>query len=80
MVERDGKLQIHALVWAFLFSFASGENRTLPAFRRSYKSTAGKTLSAGGFYQRLTPRLAEFLCDFVDRRLDEVTVLHTISD
>jgi IS4 transposase len=80
VVERDGKLQIPALVWAFVFGFAAGDSRTLAAFRRSYNSTADKTLSPGGFYQRLTPRLAEFLCDLVEQRLDEVAVPHTISE
>jgi putative transposase len=80
VVERDSKLQIPALVWAFVFGFAAGESRTLAAFRRSYNSTADKTLTAGGFYQRLTPLLADFLCDLVERRIDEVAVPHTISD
>jgi len=80
VVEREGKLQIPALVWAFVFGFATGESRTLAAFRRSYNSTADKTLTAGGFYHRLTPRLADFLCDLVEQRLDEVAVPHTISD
>jgi putative transposase len=31
VVERDGKLQIPALVWAFVFGFAVGESRTLAA-------------------------------------------------
>jgi hypothetical protein len=66
VVERDSKLQILALVWAFVFGFAACERRTLAAFRRSYSSTADKTLTAGGFYQRLTPLLTEFLCDLVD--------------
>jgi len=60
VVEREGKLQIPALVWTFVFGFAGGKSRTLAAFRRSYNSTADKTLTAGGFYQRLTPQLAEF--------------------
>ena len=80
VVEREGKLQIPALVWAFVFGFATGESRTLAAFRRSYNSTADKTLTAGGFYHRLTPRLADFLCDLVEQRLDEVAVPHTIAD
>jgi putative transposase len=80
VVERDGKLQIPALVWAFVSGFAAGESRTLAAFRRSYNSTADKTLTAGGFYQRLTPLLADYLRDLVERRIDEVAVPHTISD
>ena len=59
VVEREGKLQIPALVWAFVFGFATGESRTLAGFRRSYNSTADETLTAGGFYHRLTPRLAD---------------------
>ena len=74
VVERDGKLQIPVLVWAFVFGFAAGESRTLAGFRRSYNSTADETLSPGGFYQRLTPELAEYLRDLVERGLDEVAV------
>jgi len=39
VIERDGKLQITPLVWSFAFGFATGESRTLAAFRRSYNST-----------------------------------------
>jgi putative transposase len=52
VVEQEGKLQIPALVWAFVFGFVTGESRTLAAFRRSY-STADKKLPAGGLYHRL---------------------------
>jgi putative transposase len=45
VVERDSKIQIPALVWAFVFGFAAGESRTLAAFRRAYNATADKTLS-----------------------------------
>jgi putative transposase len=74
VVERDRKLQIPALVWAFVFGFAAGEGRTLADFRRSYNSTADETLSPGGFYHRLTPSLAEYLRDLVETALDEVAV------
>ncbi|MDL0120357.1 IS4 family transposase, partial [Halobacterium salinarum] len=74
VVERDGKLQIPVLVWALVFGFAAGESRTLAGFRRSYNSTADETISPGGFYQRLTPTLAEYLRDLVERGLDEVAV------
>jgi len=63
VVERDRKLQIPAFVWAFVFGFAAGEGRTLADFRRCYNSTADKMLSPGGFYQRLTPTLAEYFSD-----------------
>ena len=36
VVERDSKIQIPALIWAFVFGFAAGESRTLAAFRRAY--------------------------------------------
>jgi len=52
--ELEGKLQIPTLVWAFVFGFATGESRTLAGFRRSYNSTDDETLTAGGFYHRLT--------------------------
>jgi IS4 transposase len=79
VVERDGKLQVPAFVWSFVFGFAAGESRTLAGFRRSYNSTADKTLSPGGFYQRLTPTLAEYLCDLVEHGLDEVAVPGTVD-
>jgi len=53
--EREGKLQIPAFVWTFVFSFATGESRTPATFRRSYNSTADKTLTAGSFYYRYFP-------------------------
>ena len=74
VVERDRKLQIPAFVWAFVFGFAAGERRTLAGFRRSYNSTADEPISPGGFYQRLTPTLAEYLRDLVEHGLDEVAV------
>jgi len=80
VVERDRKLQIPPLVWSFAFGFAGGASRTLANFRRSYNSTADKTLSSGGFYQRLTPTLAEYLRDLVEYGLDEVAVPHTVSE
>jgi putative transposase len=79
VVERDGKLQMPAFVWSFVFGFAAGESRTLAGFRRSYNSTADKTLSPGGFYQRLTPTLAEYLRDLVEHGLDEVAVPDTVD-
>ena len=79
VVERDGKLQMPAFVWSFVFGFAAGESRTLAGFRRSYNSTADKTLSPGGFYQRLTPTLAEYLCDLLEHGLDEVDVPRTVD-
>ena len=45
VIEREGKLQIPPLVWSFAFGFATGESRTLAAFRRSYNSTADESLS-----------------------------------
>ena len=80
VVERDGKFQIPAMVWAFVFGFAAGESRSLAAFRRAYNATADKTLSPGGFYQRLTPLFATYLRDLVEFALDEVAVPHTVSD
>jgi IS4 transposase len=74
VVERDRDLQMPALVWSFVFGFATGESRTLAGFRRSYNSTADETLSPGGFYQRLTPLLAEYLRDLVEHGIDEVAV------
>ncbi|PHQ45495.1 IS4 family transposase, partial [Halorubrum sp. C3] len=74
VVERNRKTQMPALVWSFVFGFAAGESRTLAGFRRSYNATADETLSPGGFHQRLTPTLAEYLCDLVERGIDEVAV------
>ncbi len=59
VVERDRKIQIPAFVWAFVFGLRLRRSRTLVDFRRCYNSTADRTLSPGGFYQRLTPTLAE---------------------
>nr|CAA28525.1 unnamed protein product [Halobacterium salinarum] len=78
VVERDRKLQIPAFVWAFVFGFAQ-EQRTLAGFRRCYNSTADETISPGGFYQRLTPTLAEYLRDLVEHGLDEVAVPNAVD-
>ncbi|SDK21951.1 IS4 transposase, partial [Halovenus aranensis] len=80
VVERDGKLQMPAFVWSFVFGFAAGESRTLAGFRRSYNNTADKTLSPGGFYQRLTPTLAEYFRDLVEHGIDEVAVPDTVDN
>ena len=74
VVERDRKLQIPVFIWAFVFGFAASESRTLAGFRRCYNSTADETISPGGFYQRLTPTIAEYLRDLVEHGLDEVAV------
>ena len=79
VVERDRKLQIPAFVWAFVFGFAAGESRILAGFRRCYNSTADETTSPGGFYQRLTPTLAEYLRDLVETMLDEVAVPNAVD-
>jgi putative transposase len=47
MIKRKGKLQIPVLVRSLVFGFAAGESRTLDGFRRSYNSTADKTISPG---------------------------------
>ncbi len=62
-----------------MFGFAAGESRTLAGFRRSYNSTADKTISPGGFYHRLTPSLAEYFRDLVEHGLDEVAVPDTVD-
>ncbi len=62
-----------------MFGFAAGESRTLASFRRCYNSTADETISPSGFYQRLTPTLTEYLCDLVERGLDEVAVPNATS-
>ena len=38
VVEREGKVQIPALVWTFVFGFATGESRTLAAFRAGFSA------------------------------------------
>src|SRR6056297_2313859 len=62
------------LVWAIVFGSRLRRSRTLAGFRRSYNSTADETISPRGFYHRLTPSLAEYLRDLVERGLDEVAV------
>jgi len=79
VVERNRKLQMPPLVWSFVFGFATGESRSLADFRRSYNATADDTLCPSGFYQQLTPELAEYLSDLVERGFDEVTIPDTAS-
>ncbi len=66
VVERNRDLQAPPLVWSLVFGFTAGESRSLADFRRSYNSTADNTLCPSGFYQRLTPTLAEYLRDLVE--------------
>jgi len=80
VIDREGKPQIPFLVWSFAFGFAIGESRTLAALRRSYNSNANELLSPGGYYQRLTPDLAEYLRNTVEFGLDEVAVPYTVTD
>ncbi len=56
-----------------------GESQTLTGFRHSYNSTADKTISPNGFYQRLTPSLAEHFRDLVEAMRDEVAVPDTVN-
>jgi IS4 transposase len=79
VVERNRKLQMPALVWSLVFGSATGESRSLADFRRNYNSTADDTLCPSGFYQQLTPELAEYLNDLVEQGLDEVTTPDTTS-
>ncbi len=79
VVERNRRLQMPALVWSLVFEFATGETRSLADFRRSYNSTPDETLCLGGFYQQLTPELAGYLSDLVERGLDEVAAPDTTS-
>jgi putative transposase len=62
-----------------VFGFAAGESQTLTGFRRCYNSTAGETISPSGFYQRLTPTLAEYFRDLVKRGLNEVAVPNAVD-
>ncbi len=62
-----------------MFGFAAGNRRTLAGLRRSYNLPADETISPGGFYHRLTPSLAEYLRDLVERGLDEVAVPDAID-
>jgi putative transposase len=80
VVERNRDLQMPPLVWSLVLGFTAGESRSLADFRRSYNATADNPLCPSGFYQRLTPTLAEYLRDLVERGLDEVAVPHTVSD
>ena len=80
VVERDRDLQMPPLVWSLVLGFTAGESRSLADFRRSYNATADNPLCPSGFYQRLTPTLAEYLRDLVERGLDEVAVPDTVSD
>jgi len=70
VIERDRDLQMPPLVWSLVFGFTTGESRSLADFRRSYNSTADDPLCPSGFYQRLTPTLAEYLRDLVEHGLD----------
>jgi len=80
VIERDRDMQMPPLVWSLVFGFTTGESRSLAGFRRSYNSTADEPLCPSGFYQRLTPTLAEYLRNLVEHGLDEIAVPDTVTD
>jgi len=80
VIKREERLQIPPLVWSFVFGFPTGESRALAAFRPNYNSTDDKSLPPGGYYQPLTPSLAEYLRDFIEYGLDEVAFPRTVTD
>lgn len=65
VVRREGKVDVHALVWAIVLGFQVGASRTLTGLRETYTRYAGHSLVASGFYKRLTRQLAALLKSLV---------------
>ncbi len=61
VVQRQGKVDVFALVWALTLGFQLGAARTLTALRESYTQRAGHSLAPSGFHKRLSGRLAALL-------------------
>jgi IS4 transposase len=72
-VQRHRKLDPVAFLYTLAFETGPQLSRTLEALRDSYnKRTPDPILSAGGFYERFTPQLVEFLRQCVAHGLGQL--------
>ena len=61
VVQRQGKVDVFALVWALTLGFQVGAARTLTALRETYTQRAGHGLVPSGFYKRLSMAMASLM-------------------
>ena len=72
-VVRARKIEPPAFVWALVFGFAFGGERTLAGLRRAYETATKKTLVPSSFQDRFTPALVKYLRLIVGRLFDGLT-------
>ena len=72
-VVRTRKIEPPAFVWALVFGFAFGGERTLAALRRAYETATKTTLVPSAFYDRFDASLVRFLQAVVGQLLDGLT-------
>lgn len=71
-VERTRKVEPPAFVWALVFGFAFGAERTISALRRAYETAAKQKLVPSAFYDRFNDALVRFLQAVVGLLLDRL--------
>ena len=72
-VERARKVEPSAFLWALVFGFAFGAERTIAALRRAYETAAKKKIVPSSFYDRFDGSLVRFLQAVVALLLDRLS-------
>lgn len=71
-IERTRKVQPPAFIWALVFGFAFGTERTIAALRRAYETAAKAKIVPSAFYDRFDASLVLFLQAVVGFLLDRL--------
>ena len=72
-VERARKVEPPAFVWALVFGFAFGTERTIAALRRAYETASKRSVAPSSFRDRFDEGLVKFLHAVVCQLLDRLT-------
>ena len=78
VIQRQRKVDLHALVLSLALGFQVGARRSLESLRHAYQKASGQTLVRSSFYARLNGALATLLqrlCVLVMRELAETARL-----
>ena len=71
-IERTRKVEAPAFLWALVFGFAFGAERTISALRRAYETASKKKIVPSAFYDRFDAGLVKFLQAVVGLLLDRL--------
>lgn len=71
-VERTRKIEPPAFLWALVFGFAFGGERTIAALRRAYETATKSKIVPSAFYDRFDEGLLRFLQGVVALLLDRL--------